>query len=232
MNTDKWTDRLSEYLDGELNQAERDALEKHLEGCGECSAVLEELRAVTLRAESLDDRPPARDLWSAIAERIGSTATTGEVRAIASAPSRRWAGRRITLGIPQLAAAAVALVVLSGTVVGGFVGLRHNAGPAASTPAVEPGITVTNIASLGGAKYDSAVAELEQALVANKGQLDSGTVKVIRQNLQIIDQAIDQARQALAADPGSTYLSNHLAGALRQKVELLRHVTGLSAVQS
>jgi hypothetical protein len=76
------------------------------------------------------------------------------------------------------------------------------------------------------------VAELEAALAANKGQLESTTVKVINQNLAIIDQAIDQARQALAADPGSSYLSNHLAGALRQKVELLRRVTGLSAVQS
>jgi hypothetical protein len=231
MATDRWTDKLSEYLDGELNKVERDALEKHLEGCAECSAVLEELRVVTLRAESLDDRPPARDLWSGIAERIGSSTTT-EVRAIESAGSRKWwSGRRITLGVPQLAAAAVALVVLSGTVVGAFVGLRQGDRPA-TVAVTEPGITVTNIANFGGAKYDSAVAELEQALSANKGQLDSATVKVIKQNLAIIDRAIDQARQALAADPASPYLSNHLAGALRQKVELLRRVTGLSAVQS
>jgi len=230
--SDQWTDRLSEYLDGELNKVERDALEKHLESCAECSAVLDDLRAVTLRAESLDDRPPTRDLWSGIAERIGSTTTTGETRAIESARSRKWwSGRRITLGIPQLAAAAVALVVLSGTGVGAFVALRQTSS-SATVAVPEPGITVSNVANLGGAKYDSAVAELEQALTANKGQLDSATVKVIKQNLAIIDRAIDQARQALAADPGSTYLSNHLAGALRQKVELLRRVTGLTAVQS
>jgi hypothetical protein len=86
--------------------------------------------------------------------------------------------------------------------------------------------------NLGGARYDSAVVALEQALAANRGQLDTATVRVIRQNLAIMDQAIEQAQSALAADPGSVYLSNHLAGTLKRKVELLRRATALTAIQS
>src|SRR5207249_2341818 len=47
---DQWTDRLSEYLDGELGAAERAALEGHLATCGECGATLAELRRVVARA--------------------------------------------------------------------------------------------------------------------------------------------------------------------------------------
>ncbi|PYP99161.1 MAG: hypothetical protein DMD34_00150, partial [Gemmatimonadetes bacterium] len=38
---DQWTDRLSEYLDGELAGSERTALEAHLASCGNCRATLE-----------------------------------------------------------------------------------------------------------------------------------------------------------------------------------------------
>ena len=37
---DTWNDRLSEYLDGELEPRERAALETHLAGCVECRADL------------------------------------------------------------------------------------------------------------------------------------------------------------------------------------------------
>lgn len=240
MSTDKWTDRLSEYLDGELNEAERAALETHLESCTECSEILHELQGVVARAGSLDDRPPARDLWAGIADRIGaSSGVTGvtEVREIESAPSRtrRLLNLKFTMAVPQLAAAAAALVVISGSVVGGFIARGSLPAVAGIQTSLGRQSRVEMIATsnaFGGARFDSAVVELEQALSDNRGQLDSATVRVIRQNLALIDQAIDQARSALLADPGSVYLSNHLAGTLKRKVELLRRVTALTATQS
>src|SRR5690242_6390457 len=68
---DQWTDRLSEYLDGDLTPAERTTLEAHLAACGTCRTTLDELRRVVARAQALDDRPPAADLWPGIAEHIG-----------------------------------------------------------------------------------------------------------------------------------------------------------------
>src|SRR2546429_3542112 len=64
--SDTWTNRLSEYLDAELPANERAALEAHLPNCAECSATLAQLRRVVARAQGLDDRPPATDLWPAI----------------------------------------------------------------------------------------------------------------------------------------------------------------------
>jgi anti-sigma factor RsiW len=70
--SDRWTDTRSDYLDGELSACERQELEAHLAECEECTATLEQLRRVVERTKALDDKPPATDLWSGIAERISA----------------------------------------------------------------------------------------------------------------------------------------------------------------
>jgi hypothetical protein len=79
---------------------------------------------------------------------------------------------------------------------------------------------------------DVAVAELEETLARNEGQLDSATVRVVRQSLATIDRAIAQAQWALQRDPNSAYLKLHLANTMRQKIELLRRANRLAASES
>ena len=81
---------------------------------------------------------------------------------------------------------------------------------------------------LADAQYDAAVSDLEKALKQGRGRLDSSTIAIVEQNLQIIDRAIDQAREALAADPANTYLSGHLVEARRRKLDLLRRAAALT----
>src|SRR6266496_5228482 len=71
--SDTWTNRLSEYLDGDLPEKELAGLEAHLPGCADCRATLQQLRRVVARAQALDDRPPTADLWPAIARDRKST---------------------------------------------------------------------------------------------------------------------------------------------------------------
>ena len=52
---------------------------------------------------------------------------------------------------------------------------------------------------MADAQYDAAVADLEKALKDGRGHLDASTIAIVEHNLQIIDHAIDQARQALVA---------------------------------
>src|SRR5438477_7353642 len=108
--SDQWTDRLSEYLDDELSSGERAAIEEHLRRCVACGAVLADLKRIVARARGLEDRVPERDLWPGIAARIGSTLAPAAVMPISAA--RR--GRRWSFSLPQLAAAGLALMVLSG----------------------------------------------------------------------------------------------------------------------
>src|SRR2546428_11887937 len=100
--TDQWTDRLSDYLDDELGRAERAALEAHLAGCAACRGVLDELRRVGAPAQTLEDRAPARDVWSGIAREIGRG------RGAARAPARPF-----SLSVPPPLAAGIARLLLS-----------------------------------------------------------------------------------------------------------------------
>ena len=218
--TDRWIERLSEYLDGELPATERAALEAHLETCNDCSAVLSDLRRVVDRARVAEEYVPRRDLWPGIASRIGAT------RAASPRIGRRW-----SFSLPQLAAAAILLMTLSG---GATWLLRPTTlspvgGPIATmAPAGTP--VAVNASSSASQSYAAAVADLERVLASGRGQLDTTTVRVIEQNLAAIDQAIAQAQRALLVDPANLYLNTHLAETMRRKLDLLRQAATLVPV--
>ena len=218
--SDQWSDRLSEYLDGDLTEAEHLAMEAHVEGCRECAETLAGLRRIVMRARSLEDRPPAPELWSGIAERIGASAR------IAAAPPRR----RIAFSVPQLLAAGIALAVLSG---GSVWLLQPSPLTIAGPPVVVPGdppVTQVGVGTVKG--YDAAVDDLERVLAQGRGKLDSATVRILEQNLAIIDRALAQARQAVAADSANLYLNSHLAETMRRKIDLLRQAATLVSAAS
>ena len=96
--------------------------------------------------------------------------------------------------------------------------------PVASAPAAPP--TVAPYAQLVvaalTADYDREIRQLNQLLATRRNQLDPVTVAVIERNLQVIDAAITEARQAIARDPGSRFLIESLNQSLQMKVELMR----------
>src|SRR5262249_26291427 len=154
--TDRWTDRLSDYLDGELTPAERRELETHLESCSACATTLAELREVVARAASLPARPPAADLWKGIEPRL-------DVVQSVVTPFETRVRRRVSFPLPQLAAAGLALMVMSG----GAVWILRNGGPATDLPPVaatnDPGLASLPV-STADPRYDEAIADLQQAL--------------------------------------------------------------------
>ena len=79
---------------------------------------------------------------------------------------------------------------------------------------------------------DAAVAQLQEIIYERRAELDSVTVRVIEENLAAIDRAIDEARDALAADPANGYLSQHLAATMRRKVDLLRRAATTASATS
>jgi len=219
---DQWTDRLSEYLDGELAGSERTALEAHLASCGNCRTTLEELRRVVGRARALDDRLPTADLWPGIAQHIG----------VVSLAARR-ARRRLSFTVPQLAAASVALALVSGGAVWLLGGRTHAPTATAVTElGRRPAPLINASAYPTDPRYAAQVAALERALQRGRSQLDTATVRIIEKNLKIIDRAIRDAQSALVADPGSAYLNLHLAQEMRRKLELLREAANLAGARS
>jgi hypothetical protein len=193
-----------------------------------CEQTLAELRRVAMRAGSLVDRAPERDLWPDIARRIG-------VAVDRPAPAVRASRHRaFTFTLSQLAAAAgVLLAVGAGAMwVGAGMG-KPVSGPAGrpGPVSVAPSVGATPAAATdvaGSVAYANAVADLERALAANRARLDTATVRVIEESLQTIDRAIARARAALAADPSDMYLNAHLAETMRRKLELMRRAVALA----
>jgi hypothetical protein len=148
--------------------------------------------------------------------------------------------RRWSFSLPELAAAGIALMALSGgaawllhpggsTVVANGPGARPVVTPA--SPAMAPSgsfrVGLDSSRRAAGQSYDAAVADLEGVLAVGRGRLDSTTVRVIERNLATIDSAIVQAQRAVAADSANAYLNSHLAETMRRKLELLRQAAAL-----
>ena len=262
---EEWTERLSDSLDLELSSEEREAVDAHLKGCAECTALLNDLKRVVATAQAIAPRPPEADLWAGIAERLDGRVAGIGVRVT---PFAARQSRRIAFTFPQLAAAAALVATVSGGLVwqlrpalSGTLGdtARAVGGDAKAMPygavpddraSVDTGASPADAGSpdvgrfrgvdsggsnarietvgLADAQYDAAVADLEKALKDGRGRLDASTISIVEHNLQIIDQAIEQARQALVTDPANSYLSSHLVETRRRKLDLLRRAAALT----
>jgi anti-sigma factor RsiW len=211
---DPWTDRLSDYIDDELAAPERRELEAHLTACNECRSAVAELRAVVARASTVATLSPETDLWPGVERRIR------EVRP----------PRRVSLSLPQVAAAALLLMALSGGLVwmlrSPTVPPARQAGASTVTSERAP-VTAVPV-SFPDETYAQAVIDLQRALEQGRHRLDPGTVLVIEQNLAAIDAAIVQAQRALESDPSNTYLNTHLVQARQRKLALLRRVNAMA----
>jgi hypothetical protein len=128
----------------------------------------------------------------------------------------------------MLAAAAVVLVALSSGVTALILRRTIPATVRQTAPA-----TPAAVASLPApvrsidADYSGAIRELNESLAEHRPQLDPATVAKVEASLRIIDQAINEARRALVADPSNLNLHDLLAASYERKLELLRRANAL-----
>jgi anti-sigma factor RsiW len=229
----EWTDQLSDYLDAELSDQQQRAVAAHVAECADCARTLDELRAVAEHGRALAPATPSADLWSGIADRIASAEGTRPI------VGNSGARRRFSFTWPELIAASILLVLVSG-----WAALRLTTNlpaPGSADGQVRPeatasGATAANSAarpdvvpaSFDDTEYDAAVVDLQRALQSGRGQLDPITVRIVEQNIAIIDQAVDDARRALAKDPANSDLNGYLLETRRRKLDLLRHAAALA----
>ena len=244
-------EQLSEYVDDELSPRERARIEAHLSECPACERLVDDLRAVVTAAQSVQDRPPSTDLWPAIAGRLERRGVGPRVVPI----DARRNQRRFSFSVPQLAAASIAIALLSAGAV--WMAIRDGGGtpgPTASAPRSEEPITGAveepirgaveePISGAGGetapavtvadggdpvanAEYENAVAELERLL--DEANIDPEIRQAIDENLAVIDDAIRQTRQALEEDPDDVYLNTHLASTMQRKIDVLQGAARLA----
>lgn len=216
--------QLNAYVDGALGEHEHREVGAHLESCDECRDALAELMSLVAELGGLPrEGRPARDLWSGIAER------TVERRLVTPIDRGRAAMRSAwSISLPQAAAAAVAAAIIAGSGVWLALG-GSGAGAGPNFSPAPPATAEFAVAPADMATYDDVVAELTRQLNVRRAELDPTTVRVIRENIQIIDAAIGEINEALALDPSNEFLNAYLARAMRRKVAVLQSAMTLAS---
>ncbi len=225
---------LHDYLDGELDPTAVDAIESALDDA--TRARLDSLRAARRALSELPtEAAPPSDLWPSIEARIASSSARESEPIPLVTPLARptWTTGR------QLLAASVVLLAIAGSYALGAA----RSGPAPAPTAVaerggtgesmgETPVEVPAAGPLSGdviLTIDRASEELEAVLREGASRLQPDTREILETSLATIDQAIAEARAALAADPGSPLVERRLVQALQFKLGVLRQ--GVSAVQ-
>jgi predicted anti-sigma-YlaC factor YlaD len=213
--SDDYRELLNDFLDGQLEPELHVETRDHLEGCPACSRELEQLRSL----RSVTDRlprsiEPPRDLWPGVEARLG----TGDRRV----PGRRRS--RLVLR-PRHAVAAVALLAIAFSLT--QVRTKKAREGAAPAPTVQES-SATSFVSLSEewrrteVAYERAAAELLEALDAVRDELPPETVLRIETNLEIVDDAIRESREAFEADPGNLDVLQLLAAVHEKRLDLLQ----------
>jgi hypothetical protein len=151
MSCENFSDVLSAYLEGELDAAQRAAVEAHAASCAECGTLLSEIQHITTEAATLPVLTPSRDLWSGIEARIETPVISIAQRPQPLVRSRQW-----------LAAAALVFVTAGVT----YVATKRFATPAEIAPQ----------STVASAQTDQASTNEQQASRAAKAIMDSMTV--------------------------------------------------------
>jgi hypothetical protein len=214
---------LCDLFDGMTADQDAEALRAHVTSCARCTqfvSSVEALRSGALAMPRSIEPPPL--LWNDIRERITPTPSQGEgvVRTTRTVWSRA----------PMLAAAAVILVVLSSSVTV-LVMQRADEQPA-TAERIAPSIVGAGAPATLRAVDEShagVIDELSRALEEHRGQLTPQTVAAVERSLRIIDEALSEAREALAQDPGNTELADLVAATYRQKLTVLRRATEIAS---
>ena len=240
--SDKFTDLLSDHLDGELDAVQSTALEAHLESCADCRSTLEELRRVKDAARTLVGPSAPNDLWAGIASQIGTTGASSALGASPDAgpgatilefPRRRGEGFAplsrfaVAAGIALLLVAAGAVYLARPALFGHRDAIAtHEVSPA---PATRSGAEVQQ-ASFDPVQVESEISQLKRALEAGRGKLDPKTVTVLETNLAIIQKATEDAKSALAKDPANRDLQDYFATSVQRKLDFMKRTAKMAGV--
>ena len=207
---------LSDLVDEALDQAARVRAEEHLSTCDVCFTRLQRMRVLVTQAATLPGAmatPPHE--WERVRARL-------HTRASGVAPASPWWMRRSAL----LAAGLALVIASSGVTALIMAGDSDNAAEQNTFSATAPGF-LPRLAALED-EYVTVTRDLERQLAERKHTLAPETVAAVERSLRTIDDAIAEARDALARDPASETLARLLVSSHGQKVELLRHAARLA----
>jgi hypothetical protein len=203
---------LSDYVDRTLNRDEQAMVARHLETCDTCRAFVDDLREIARAASSLDTAVPPGRVWTRIEQDLRRDPAPGRPRGLS--PGWTW-----------LAAAAVLVLAV-------YIGVRFTpstaTGGGQESDAAVAAAEIEAELQLAEQHYLKAISGLER--IASEGDQDAfgaETAATLQKNLAVINQAIDESRAAVRAEPASERAQYSLIENFRTKLALLQDTVAI-----
>lgn len=217
---------LDDYVTGDLDPEASAAVSDHVAACAACSDEVDGLRRVLAGAAALPRSvdPPA-DAWSNIRAAI-----------VTDAPERMGRGfgvgrmlRRRPIISAVAAAAVIAVLSSAGTALYMVARMQSGENTRTAGRAADSSVPATLAAfTVEENNYLRTASTLQDILSQQETSLAPETVAQLKASLRTIDEAILEARTALARDPANKVLIEMLSSNYKQKVDLLRRSTEMT----
>ncbi|HSG08521.1 MAG TPA: zf-HC2 domain-containing protein [Longimicrobiales bacterium] len=224
MNPHVTLEYMHDLVDGLVPPAEEAALRSHLSACSTCRDEFASLEAAVKALRDLPGSAQAPDgLWSGIESRIDAVYDAASPGPKVLPLSGARGPRRFSMTLPQLAAAAVVVSLVSAATV--WTALSRGTGQSrveifsAGSGVLGPSARVVRMGDTG---YAETVARLQAMIDQGRDVLSPETLATLETSLRTIDEAIDEVRQALEADPSSELLARLLTNHQQSKLRMLR----------
>jgi len=179
---------------------------------------------------------PPVDAWAKIRAEIEATGGSARDDEVIGLQPKRSA--RIAFWQRPMFLAAAALLLVAGSSAVTAIALNRRAIPPGARPTTPTRIAVGTDSNTGPASlaqftvvesdYLRAVNDLSATLESQQDALSPETIATLRESIKVIDAAILEARNALAADPANRTLIQMLANSYEQKLDLLKRTTEMA----
>ena len=240
MNCDECKANLSTFLDNELDDVQAKLIREHLAVCSDCAVVCEELSSIlfTCAAEQGADLVPpnSQALWCRISNTIEN-----EIKPVPASPAETPTRRFLSLTLPQLASAVLAIAIVSSLLT--VLGVRNYTRPQTDDFTSRATATQTTfekvLSKIGLVETPQQARErqIKEQMVAisywndrvqmRRAQWDARTREAFDRNLRVIDQSLEQYQLMLQQDPDDELSVEMLDSVMSDKMSLLRDFSDL-----
>jgi hypothetical protein len=221
MNCDRFAETLADFLERDVTEHTRAALETHALSCDACGPLLADLRRLRLDAANLPELSPTRDLWSGISARIETPIVELGTARLGETPVRhRRPNRALWIGL-----AAAGLVAVTATITHEVT--KRSLAPISSVAAVKP------VADSGASRLPAVTQNAPATTVATatkSQQSESGVRAPESVAASVPASATARLVSATNTKPSADQTYDHEIAKLRAVLNYRRHDLDSSTV--
>jgi len=224
MNCETCQELIHDLLDGNISRGDESILNTHLKECLDCDSVRRDLASIVgfcrTRRGEYEAPPNEQALWLRIRNVIEAELPSRTTSQTERRPSflGRLMGHTWELSLPQLAAAAAAIVLLVSLTT--VVGLRRwgTAGPSLPDGVVT---TATNVNDRVWQRQQ-VINYWNQRIEMNKARWSQDVRDSFDRGLLVVDQQVSNSLEELKRNPHDEISEQMVNDAMSEKLELLK----------